>query len=349
MKKEIILISLIMCSCAVFAQTTGDDKSIFGEKEIALPPRLPSDEIKSELILIVKDMEQNVIGNKHVLLGIENPEKDVTETTIRYSDVDGKIILNLEPGSWQITAKIDDLSTPGKDYTSSMFTIKFENSTVRDLFMLPVGSLRGSVYNKQGERIANAKIKADCGRDYGDENTVSDDFGSFSLQYLPVGKCDVSALSDNKVGFETVNITQGELDTVNIILGQEVKSGFDLTLPLIAVSLVVILTAILYLTRKRAGETRKEIRAEKGVKIELNDRMRDIIQTLNGRESDIINLLIENNGKLTQAEIRHFLGIPKATISRDIYSLEQKKIIETIKIGRNKEIILSKWFLDLKK
>jgi len=309
---------------------------------MAEPPKLPTEEVRAELILVIRDMEQNVIGNKHILLEIEDLGKGTRENTLRYSDENGRVSLNLEPGDWQLIAKIDDLSTPGKDYISNEFRVNLRNSTTGDLFVFPVGSLRGNIYNELGERIVNAKVKVDCGRDYGDKNTVSDEFGSFSLDYVSTGVCDVSALSDNKVGSSTINITKGELKTIDITLGQEVKGSFDLTILLIAVSLIIIII-ILYLSKKR--KPRPEV--EKEIRIEVTDRMRDIIQTLTDREKDIVKLLIESNGKLTQAEIRHFLRIPKATVSRDIYSLEQKRIIETIKIGRNKEIILTKWFLGL--
>ncbi|MCK4492205.1 MAG: hypothetical protein KAU03_06250, partial [Candidatus Altiarchaeales archaeon] len=316
--------------------------SIFEKVEMAMPPKLPTEGIKAELILVIMNMEQDVISNTHILLEIENPEEGRKENTLRYSDGEGRISLNLNPGSWQINAKIDDFSTPGKDYISNRLEIHLWNSTTRDLFMLPVGSLRGNVYNELGERIVGAKVKVDCARDWGDKDTVSDDFGSFSLDYVPVGSCEVSALSDNKVGVSRINITRGELKTINIILGQEVKSGFDLTTPLIALFLITAVVVFLYFSK---GKKPRVI--EKETRIELTGRMEDIIQTLTDREKSIVNLLIESDGKLTQAEARHFLGIPKATISRDVNSLKRKRIVETIKIGRNRDIRLSRWFLGL--
>jgi len=304
------------------------------------PPKLPAEEFGVELILVIMDMEQNIIGNKHILLELENLERGTRETTLRYSDENGRISLNLEPGDWRLIAKIDDLSTPGKDYISNDFKINLRNSTTEYLFVFPVGSLRGNVYNEIGERIANARVRVDCGRDLGDKDTVSDEFGSFSLYYVPVGVCEVMAIYDNKVGSVTINITKGELKTINITLAHEVKSGSDLRILLIAFILVIV-AIIFYLSRKRKPKTG----IEKATKIEITGRMRDIIQTLSDRERKIVELLIENNGKLTQAEIRHFLKIPKATVSRDINSLKRKGIVETIKIGRNKEIILTKWFL----
>ncbi len=344
MKGKIIHVAVfvVMISCAISAQPPGNISALFGKSEGAMPPGPPADETTTELILVVMSMEHDVINNTHILLEIEKPKEGVKENTLRYSDGEGRISLNLNPGSWQINARIDDFSTPGKDYISNKLEIHLGNSTTRDLFMLPVGSLRGNVYNELGERIVDAKVKVDCARDYGDKDTVSDDFGSFSLDYVPAGSCEVSALSDNKVGVSKINIAKGELKTINIILGQEVKSGFDSTTPLIALFLIISVVVFFYFSKKRKPRV-----IEKETRIELTGRMEDIIQTLTGREKSIVNLLIENDGKLTQAEARHFLGIPKATISRDVNSLKRKRIVETIKIGRNRDIRLSRWFLGL--
>ncbi len=345
MRNKIFIVLLMVASCVVSAQTTGD-YLIFGGNEYVTPPLLPAEETWIELTLIIKDIEQNLIGNKHILLEIENKKENKKENTLRYSNEDGRITLNLKPGDFWLTAKLDDFTTPGKDYVSAEFNILLDNSTTTDLLMFPVGSIKGNVYNKAGERIVDAKIKIDCGRDYGDKNTVSDDFGSFSFEYVPAATCEVSALSDGKVGATLVNVSCGELKTADIILGQEIKDNrFNFMLPLIGVFVLIVAASVFYLSNKN----KKTPSTEEKDKIKVTARMQDIIQTLTSRENDIVDLLIKNNGRLTQAEIRHFLKIPKATISRDIRTIEQKKIIETIKIGRSKDVLLTEWFLDKKR
>jgi uncharacterized membrane protein len=339
MRNEIIILLLL---CTTLAQAQENISSIFMESKVSAPG-LPTEEITGELTIVLMDVQQNFMGNKHTLLEIGNPEKGTTEKTLRYSDENGIISLNLEPGNWRITAGIDDLSTAGKDYISDEFDLTLTDSRRVELFMFPVGTLKGNVYNEQGERIVRAKVRIDCGRDYGDRNTTTDEFGCFSLDYVPVGACEVMALSDNIVGSVRVNITRGGLKTTGITLGQGVKSSSDLTVLWAGAFLIVVILVVIYYPRKK----RSEPQIIKVQRIELTDRMQDIIQTLTSREKSIVNLMIENDGKLSQAEARHFLKIPKATISRDIYSLEQKKIVETIKIGRNKDMRLTKWFLGL--
>ena len=88
------------------------------------------------------------------------------------------------------------------------------------------------------------------------------------------------------------------------------------------------------------------IRGESAAKeIQVTSRMRDLMETLSEQEGQVVQFLIDSNGSATQAKIMHSTGIPKASLSRYIDKLEQKKIIETLKIGKVNKIKLSKWFL----
>ena len=68
------------------------------------------------------------------------------------------------------------------------------------------------------------------------------------------------------------------------------------------------------------------------------------MKTLNEKEKKVVDFLIENK-ETTQAKIYRNTGISKASLSRTTFSLENKRIIETQKIGKLKKIKLSKWFL----
>ncbi len=75
--------------------------------------------------------------------------------------------------------------------------------------------------------------------------------------------------------------------------------------------------------------------------------MADITQTLGERQKKIVDLLMEYDGHMSSAEIRHYLDAPKATLSRDLNELEEKKIVDTVHVGRNRNVRLTKWFLDV--
>lgn len=63
---------------------------------------------------------------------------------------------------------------------------------------------------------------------------------------------------------------------------------------------------------------------------------------LNDRQKNIINILIKSETGLTQTEIQKELGIPKASVSRNIRRLELKGLIEKEKIGMSNIIRIKK-------
>lgn len=82
--------------------------------------------------------------------------------------------------------------------------------------------------------------------------------------------------------------------------------------------------------------------------IVLTPEMQKVFETLSENERQIVNALIKNKGKLTQAKIRIETGIPKSSLTGIIYALERKKIVNKTKYGRTNVIELSSWFLNKK-
>lgn len=338
-----LLIILILSTSTVSAQE--GIPSIF-TSEASAPPPLPSDENEAELTLSVRDIEQGtLLTNKHLSLELINLDGATKTNTLRYCGDSGNITLSLTRGNWEIAAKIDDFSTPGKDYISDKLKTDLQDNIALELRMLPVGSIKGTVYSETGQCVVNAKIKADCDRDYGETETTTDEFGTFSLDYAAVGKCRVSALSNDNIGNVEVNVTKGEIGTAEITLSGKTIGGEGITMTLIIIFIIVIAVALL---TKRPRKKKEGVEIKPGLEkpeTRATNRMQDIIKTLPEREQAIVNALIENDGQLSQADLCRKLMIPKATLSRDVYSLEQKKIIETMKIGREKEIRLTEWFM----
>jgi uncharacterized membrane protein len=60
------------------------------------------------------------------------------------------------------------------------------------------------------------------------------------------------------------------------------------------------------------------------------------------RQQEILAYLIKKDGRCTQRDLEQDLNIPKASLSRNIKSLEYKKIIEKISIGNSNEIRILK-------
>ncbi len=66
----------------------------------------------------------------------------------------------------------------------------------------------------------------------------------------------------------------------------------------------------------------------------------DSLKGLNMRQKDIMKILIESEVPLTQTDIQKELGIPKASVSRNVRRLELKGLIEKEKLGMSNVIRL---------
>jgi hypothetical protein len=80
-------------------------------------------------------------------------------------------------------------------------------------------------------------------------------------------------------------------------------------------------------------------------KIELSREMEAVIQTLTPRERAVITTLVENGGRMTQAEIRYETRTPKSSLTGILISLERRRLVTKKEWGRTNMIELSEWFL----
>ena len=102
-------------------------------------------------------------------------------------------------------------------------------------------------------------------------------------------------------------------------------------------SLLAVVLIVLLLVCTRTTYCRLSKRLSKGKK--------DILNTLEKRERDIVSLLWDSDNKIYQSNIPKTTGISKATISRIIRRLENRNIIEIRPAGNTNLIILQDWFV----
>jgi len=317
------------------------------------PPEFPIDEVEenvSGVFVILIDAENgNELKDIHVRFELENRDTKERINTIRYL-LTGNTVLNIPNGRWSMVLKADDLSTEGKDYyTTLSFTYQnYSQMSKVNAYMQPVGSVRGEVIDDEGKLVVDAKVKFECSAEYGELTTTkTDTFGSFKGEWLPPSKCKISALSDDRVGSVELNIETGSLKDVSINLEKTVAPPFtghkasDNT-TYIVIAIVVLALALYVFSRRR--KVTYELEDIDGP-INPSDAMLLIMETLTEEQNRIIEELLKAGGRLSQADIGYKTGIPKASVSRYIYRLESKKIVETTKIGRMKDVRISKWFL----
>ncbi|MFC1697073.1 helix-turn-helix transcriptional regulator, partial [Nanoarchaeota archaeon] len=78
-------------------------------------------------------------------------------------------------------------------------------------------------------------------------------------------------------------------------------------------------------------------------------RAKDIMETLTDKEKEVVNFIIKSKGETTQAKVYHETGIAKSSLHRQVKSLENKKVIDVMKVGKVKKIKFTDWFLGKEK
>ncbi|MEA1924351.1 MAG: helix-turn-helix domain-containing protein [Candidatus Altiarchaeota archaeon] len=331
-----ILLVLLMVSTA----HAGD--GIFESAKIT-PPELP--QMTEGVVLSLVDIESGKhLKDLHVRIELMDLDSGKELNTIRYFR-DCNISLDIAPGRWLLVLKADNLSTEGKDfYEMTPFT--YLNSSAPlfvSAYMKPVGSVVGEVVDGEGRVVVKAKVRFDCSSDYGvREDVETDSYGLFRGDWLPAGLCKISALYNNQVGSVDVTVEKGELKEVSIVLEKTTTSSItDYGLYLL---LIFLAAALLYLFYRKERKSSHRTVKETGP-IEPSEGMLSVMETLKEEQKGIINALLEEGGEMKQVDICYKTSIPKASVSRYISYLESRKILETTRIGRLKEVKLSEWFL----
>ncbi len=271
------------------------------------------------------------------------------ELYLNYYLESNRILLNLKNGSYEIIIKVDKLNTKGKDYYSKE-KIEVSEKLEKEIPLLPVGSLTGIVKDNLNNLVKGASLKFDCEKEYGQINPeTTDKFGSFSNKFIPTGECKIIATYKDLIGSNKFNIKQGELLDIEIILEKSIVSESSSFFLIILIALIITAVAISYKKISKA-KTRsfKKTTKEKEIKAKasLNKRAEDIIKTLNEREKQVVDHLLNSNLASSQAKIRYNTKIPKTSLSRVLESLKNKKIIEIDSIGKLKKVKLTSWFLE---
>jgi len=266
------------------------------------------------------------------------------------------LAFNLPEGHDLVIIKADKLTTRGKDYYFYGRLSTPQPMQTAELLMFPVGSAIGTVTDNLKNLVKDAQLKFQCDKDYGDLAPIkTDKFGSFNSKFTPVGKCKIIATYQNTIGIKEVDIKQGELLDIEIVLDKSVTSSASTSaLPLIII-LFILFIGIFLIYKKFGQETRQETKKgevkPKKASTQTHPqpkRIHDILNTLNDREKAVIYHLLENRNESTQARIRHHTHIPKTSLSRTLDSLKNKNIINIDSIGKLKKVKLTSWVLEKK-
>ncbi|HLF54786.1 MAG TPA: hypothetical protein VI612_03640, partial [Candidatus Nanoarchaeia archaeon] len=179
-------------------------------------------------------------------------------------------------------------------------------------------------------------IKLDCL----EQTFVADKFGTFSIKDIPPGPCRVHAAFRDGTGFQLITVEPNQTMYIELKLDKtivNIPEEGNYLLPVILAIAVLLLVLYFVLRKKKVVEEKK---------VEAGARVKDILPTLNPKERDVVNFLLANRYKATQAEIRHNTGIPRTSLARTLQSLETKNIIKIVKVGKAVKVHLTDWFLE---
>lgn len=286
-----------------------------------------------------------------VLLKVEMND----ESRQYYIEKGKDLILNLNPGDYEVKILANRQGTSGYDYYSSFSLSASENPQIKVVYLYPVGSLYGTVKDPLDNVISGAELNFECDEAFSVEYPkASDSFGSFSLDAIPIGKCQISAMSGKNIGTESVEITKGTKSEINIKLDHSrVTDGFSYLW--IMGMIVLVLGGVIYYFRKKIFPTKpevhqihteptKEIEVKTIAPAKFGQRGQDLIKTLRDNEKKIVLFLAEQEKPVHLSLIHYKIGLSKGSLSRNIDSLESKNIIETHMEGKVRKIKLSEWF-----
>ncbi len=276
--------------------------------------------------IVLKQADSSEINNTWVEIQAYGQESFTTTKYIADAEL---IQIDLEKGSWKIEIFGDDLSTAGKDYYTT-YQMSVTGDIYQTVHLLPVGTLRGKVVDKLDNVVDNAVLDIECSSNYGRSLPNStDEFGSFSINYLGVGDCTIKAMKKNSVGFKTVSVKQGEISDITIELDQSLAERKVSVVPFLIVGVIAIGASFFFFKKRKKG---------------LPKKSEEIIETLDEREKHIVDFLISAGGNSTQAKIYHETGIPKTSLHRYLKKLERKNIIKIKDGGNVNKVSFTEWF-----
>ncbi len=313
---------------------------VFGVFDVAengvTPPFLPGD-IASPGILLRSFSSKEIIHDIHVRVDVTNLESGEKLSTLQYVPEDGMLRLPLLPVRHEIMLRVDDIATIGKDY---YFKGDIDASVQSTVYLLPVGSVRGVVTDDDGRLIPGVSVRPDCSSSAGDIATMrTDDAGSFNFEWLPVGSCTIIAWDDDMRGSMDVSLEGGSLVPVTVVLDQRLRSSGNIWPIVLFVIIIVILFGVF--SRKFLKRNAPEPSAQKRV---LTSRQEDVMRTLSPKERDVVELIHQHEGRISQATIKNDLAIPKTSLVRILMALELKKVVRIEKVGRQRKVYFTDWF-----
>jgi len=190
----------------------------------------------------------------------------------------------------------------------------------RVVLVHPAGVLVGDVEDNFASSIVHAPIVIDCLTQH--MSTQTDAMGKFRIT-LPAETCRITVMSDGRSGDAVVDITQGEITDVTVLVGIVNTKNLSWMLA-IALCIAVVVVVFILRTKTRAVRTGATSTTRTPIKAALTQKERQVVDAVSAR-----------GGKMTLRELRFVLQLPRTSLLRTLQSLESREVlIRTQEHGR---------------
>jgi hypothetical protein len=145
-------------------------------------------------------------------------------------------------------------------------------------------------------------------------------------------------------GIRIISSGSGELSLVVQYHVEDQKRSLAVWLIIIVAVLILGFFSWFKFSKRMKNKT-LSIKAKKSKSVkeeDLKDKLDIIRPTLTENQQKIIDLLLEENGSLTQKQLQHRSGLAKATLSRNVDTLVKKNVVEKQSRGMTNMIMLKK-------
>ncbi|MCR4368606.1 MAG: hypothetical protein NUV67_01740 [archaeon] len=144
---------------------------------------------------------------------------------------------------------------------------------------------------------------------------------------LLAGFLSLAIFSAPLLGFKLSDAETCEVDNLGNVIScpheQQVRD-LEAALPLVISIAIVVGAGTYYLMSGKVESTEKSLKKNTDV----------ILKLLNSEEKKLVNLLIENNGKILQAEVTRLPGMTKVKSHRVVQKLIDRGVLEKESVGK---------------
>ncbi|MFA4946867.1 MAG: carboxypeptidase regulatory-like domain-containing protein [Candidatus Micrarchaeia archaeon] len=267
------------------------------------------------------------------------------------SNESGEALLYLPAGIYSLELLSDYPETPGVD-AFGRATVNSPEESFATVFLEPAASVYGRIRDAEGRAVSGARVSVDCVNSfYSVPDATSDETGNYFIEFVPAGSCVFTALSDGFRDSRQLLLAAGSFEGADFALTTSMHERDYSLFYALAAALTIVLLYLAYNKFKRVAPPvqTKQARPKKtgslpAPRLKPEAELSLALKSLAGREKQVVEWLLANNGNGKQSALQRELLLPKASLSRAVKSLERKGLVRCTRLGKANSMRLSERF-----